>query len=46
LESLFNEALAGAMDRRDPDAQGVSDLFVGRIFRRLEEHVGAPHFSC
>jgi hypothetical protein len=46
LQALLNETLAGAMDRRDPDTQSVGDLFVGCIFCRLEENMGAPHFPC
>jgi hypothetical protein len=38
-QALFDKALAGAMDGRDPDTQSFSDLFIGSIFRRLEQDV-------
>jgi hypothetical protein len=45
-QALLNETPAGAMDRRDADAQSVGNLFVGRVFRRLEENMGTPHLPC
>jgi len=44
LQALLNEPLASAMNGGDPDTQSVGDLVVGRVFCRLEENMGAPHF--
>ena len=33
------------MDSRDPDTQSFSDLFIGSIFRRLEQEVCSCYFA-
>jgi len=44
-QALFDKALAGAMDCRDPDTQSFGDLFICGLFRRLEQDVCPCYFA-